>query len=155
MTGVGSLSRFVRQMLPIKLRGSRSFKTLIEALSGRIDAEVSQGQERVIALLEELRYTGSVQSIREIVDLRFGGSVSLIDANQNGNLVLVSADNEEYRGFARGVNDDERFIAVSNAMTDVGYGFTVVVSDGVDVGEVDGFIRRFVFLGVNYKIVER
>lgn len=152
MIRVGDLQRFARQMMPIRLRKTRSVKTWIEATLGRLSAETQRAQEKTIATVEEMHYTGQYQSLAELTEQRFGGLVHLVDSNVNGNIVLIAAEDERYREMIATVEGEPRFMAVSVRETDAGYGFTAEVESGADAGEVAAWLRRFVFLGVNFKI---
>lgn len=170
MIGVGNLMTFVRQLMPLRLRRRKrpnsSITVLLNSLLGGLDADTTLAQDHTANLLSELRYTSQVQALKELVESKYNGLVKLIDSNVNGNLVLfaVEADEvEDYRQYAfpnpvDGSELDGQLLVYSDEMTDVGYGFIVQVKgdadDGVpdvELGEIGRFLRRYVFLGVNFK----
>lgn len=171
MIGVGNLMTFLRQLMPLRLRRrkrpySSSITVLLDSLLSGLDADTTLAQDHTVNLLSELRYTSQVQALKELVESKYNGLVKLIDSNVNGNLVLfaVEADEvEDYRQYAfpnpvDGSEPDGQLLVYSDEMTDVGYGFIVLVKgdadDGVpyvELGEIGRFLRRYVFLGVNFK----
>ena len=170
MIGVGNLTEFVRQLMPLRLRRrkrpSSSIHVLLSSLLGGLDADTTLAQDHTTNLLSELRYTSQVQALKELVESKYNGLVKLIDSNVNGNLVLFAAEAgevEDYRQYAfpnpvDGSEPDGQLLVYSDETTDVGYGFIVRVKgdadDGVpyvELGEIGRFLRRYVFLGVNFK----
>lgn len=166
MIGVGNLMKFVRQLMPLRLRRRKrpnsSIDVLLDSLLGGLEAYTTQAQDHTANLLSELRYTSQVQALKELVESKYNGLVKLIDSNVNGNIVLFAAA-IEYRQYAfpnpvDGSEPDGQLLVYSDEMTDAGYGFIVRVKgnadDGVpyvELGEIGRFLRRYVFLGVNFK----
>lgn len=154
--------------MPLRLRRrkrpySSSITVLLDSLLSGLDADTTLAQDHTANLLSELRYTSQVQALKELVESKYNGLVKLIDSNVNGNLVLFAAEVEDYRQYAfpnpvDGSEPDGQLLVYSDETTDVGYGFIVQVKgnadDGVpyvELGEIGRFLRRYVFLGVNFK----
>lgn len=157
MIRVDSLTGFVRQLIPIRLRRSRSCGAFLSAMLREMDSGLRASQDDMDVLLNELQYTSQVQAIKDLVMQRYDDRVQVADVNENGNLVLFAAEageTHDYRQFAAADGAGERLMVYSDAMTDAGCGFTVYVSSGEDKGEVGAFIRRYVLLGINFKVTD-
>ena len=158
--------------MPLRLRRRKrpnsSITVMLDSLLSGLDSDTTLAQDHTVTLLSELRYTSQVQALKELVESKYNGLVKLIDSNVNGNLVLFAAaaeadEVEDYRQYAfpnpvDGSEPDGQLLVYSDETTDVGYGFIVRVKgdadDGVpyvELGELGRFLRRYVFLGVNFK----
>lgn len=147
--------RYIKLMLPIRLRKARLLLALLYCLSkytmGKYDADRQWTED----LLQDLRYTSQVKVLQVLLDKKFGqGNVKITDSSQSNITLMRENDLEGRRTFIGGSEREKRFFARVRSESNVGEDFVVEVKSGIDKSEVERLIRKYVFYGVGFRVVE-
>lgn len=152
---IGDCVTFIKSLLPIRLRKSKSFCSIEEAmvLGVFMEDDASLGQSAYStaeSVMAEARLIGQVGVVMEEVKRRFRVT-DWYASGTNGNVVLVG-QNMPNVVFIGG---DNRFLVYPMSMTDLGCDFIVRVSSGMSdkaVNKLRLFLQKFVLKGIEFKI---
>lgn len=147
--------RYIKLMLPIRLRKGKLLVALLWALSKTTRQKYNKDRQWTEDLLQDLRYTSQVKVLQELLDKKFGqGNVKIEDSSQSNITLMRENDLEERKTFIGGDTEEKRFFARVRSESNVGEDFLVKVKSGVDKNKVEVLIRKYVFYGVGFRVVE-
>ena len=152
MIQIGNWQRVMRQMLPIKLRRG-GVLLLIYALCSITRRIAEQAWQWVKTLIYRLAYTSQVQAMRALLNDVFDPlkrRIQLIDGS-DGNVLLFGLQ-QPHRVVCSAKKAETRVIVVPQSMTTIGCDFIVRVPQGVDIDDITGFIKSYVFCGLSFKV---
>ncbi len=140
--------------MPPELRGGRKLRCVIDACLGRVVADAQEAESWSGALVEEMQYIGQQAPLQQLLDERFGEGCVIGDYEPADVVYFspIAGAGEEADGRYPGTTRAEAVWVTPMSMVDVGCDFSVTVPSTVNVGEVDAFIRRYIFSGINFKI---
>lgn len=152
MIRIGDWQRVMMQMLPIKLRRG-GVLLLVYALCSITRRIAEQAWQWVKTLIDRLAYTSQVQAMRALLNDVFDSSqrrIQLIDGS-DGNVLLFGLQ-QPHRVLCSANKAETRVIIVPQSMTTIGCDFIVRVPQGVDIDDITGFIKSYVFCGLSFKV---
>ena len=152
MIRIGDWQRVMRQMLPIKLRRG-GVLLLVYALCYVTRRIAEQAWQWVKTLIERLAYTSQVQAMRALLNDVFDPlqrRIRLIDGS-DGNVLLFGSQ-QPHRVICSANDTATRVIVVPQSMTTIGCDFVVRVPQGVDIDDITGFIKSYVFCGLSFRV---
>lgn len=148
--------RIVRLTLPTSLRLGRGMRCVLMGVLCRAIGDAEDAERWKCGLLEDMRYIGQREPLEELLRAKFGAGVT-IGRYEPSNVAYFSAeagaqevDDGRYPGTGSGV----AVYMTPMAYVDLGYDFCVNIPRGTDVAAVADVVRRYVFEGVNFKIIE-
>lgn len=154
MIRVDNWEKLTRLLLPIRLRKSKTISILLNGVMLRnIITGMINAYRWCVGLIGELKYTSQVQSMTELLNNKYDNSARRIriEDGADGEVKLFGPI-EPYMVIAGKTNP--KVIVVPVAMTNVGCDFTVVIPSSADENEVAITLRKYIFLGVNFKIIK-
>ena len=152
MIRIGNWQRIMRQMLPIKLRRG-GVLLLVYALCSITRRIAEQAWQWVKKLIDRLAYTSQVQAMRALLNDVFDPlkrRIQLIDGS-DGNVLLFGLQ-QPHRVICSANKAETRVIVVPQNMTTIGCDFIVRVPQGVDIDDITGFIKSYVFCGLSFRV---
>lgn len=152
MIRIGDWERVMRQMLPIKLRRG-GVLLLVYALCSITRRIAVQAWQWVKTLLNRLAYTSQVKAMRALLNDVYDPvrrRIVLIDGS-DGNVLLFAAE-PPHRVICSANDEATRVIVVPHSLTTIGCDFIVRVPQGVDIEDITGFIKSYVFCGLSFRI---
>lgn len=152
---IGDCVTLLKSLLPIRLRKSKSFCAMTEAMASGVfmEDDASLGRSAYSTaenVMAEARLIGQKGVVVEEVKRMFG-TTDWYAPGENGNVVLVGQKmpNVVFIG------GDNRFLVYPMSMTDLGCDFIVRVRRGMSdkaVNKLRMFLQKFVLKGIEFKI---
>ncbi len=139
--------RYILQAIPVRLRKSVRLVTLIWCLTAWTRNRLKEEQEYINYLVKELRCTSVVMSIKEAIEKHFNISVEIMDSQDA--VISYVYEKENNRKAIAGYN----LMAIPMNETDIGFDFRIKVPQETNKTAVEDFVRRYVFLGLRYEII--
>lgn len=152
MIRIGNWQQIMRQMLPIKLRRG-GVLLLVYALCSITRRIAVQAWQWVKTLLNRLAYTSQVKAMRALLNDVYDPvrrRIVLIDGS-DGNVLLFAAE-PPHRVICSASDEATRVIVVPQSLTTIGCDFIVRVPQGVDIEDITGFIKSYVFCGLSFRV---
>ena len=112
-----------------------------------------QAWQWVKKLIDRLAYTSQVQAMRALLNDVFDPlkrRIQLIDGS-DGNVLLFGLQ-QPHRVICSANKAETRVIVVPQNMTTIGCDFIVRVPQGVDIDDITGFIKSYVFCGLSFRV---
>lgn len=144
---------FLKLLLPIRLRLAALLIALLSALTACSRRRFDLDLIWVEALILDLKYTSQVLAMVKLLNDKFDPTSRsiVIEDGTEGNVTLWGNENLDY---VRLVNENNNILIVRNEEDcSVGVDFVVRVPLYVNKDNVRLFLKRYVFAGVGFKVI--
>lgn len=140
-------------LLPIRLRVASLLIALLSSLTKYSRRMFDLDFAWVNALVHELRYTSQVKAMLMLLNDKFDLAERriIISDETSGNVTLYSNDDLDYIVIAS--ENTNICIARNEESCSVGLDFVVKVPLGVDKEAVRLYIKRYIFAGIGFKVI--
>ena len=140
--------RYIKLMLPIRLRNSRLLFAIIWALTHYTRRKYDEEKQAIHALLQDLKYNSQVKSLLELLREKFSKQIEIIDDTNLDEISFVRPDNLDENTFLPMMVKPDNDIVLQRD-------FIVLVPEGVDKDKVRDFVERYVFCGVYFEVKDK
>lgn len=146
---------FIKLLLPIRYRVAKLLIAVLSALTKVARSNYDNDFAWVQNLIMELKYTSQVKSMIQLLNDKFDpiSRVIVIEDGTDGNVSIVGDVEDDIDLWVMAGEDENIFIARNEDDTSVGDDFIVKVPSYVSCECVKMFIRRYIFAGVGFKVV--
>lgn len=149
--------KIIKLALPASMRLGRGLREVVKTVTLRPVADAEEAERWKGAVVDAMKYIGQRAAMLELLRREFGEGIAF-GPYEPSQIVYFSptagateAEGGRYPGVARG---DAVWMTPMSAV-DLGADFTVTVPRGVDGTQVEAMLRRYIFMGVNFKIIQQ
>lgn len=144
----------IKLLLPIRLRAAKLLIAFLLALTKVTRSKFDLDYQWVQNLITDLKYTSQVQAMVQLLNDKFDpvSRTIVIEDGTDGNVTLYSNENLDYIKIAG--ESANIVIARNEEDCTVGIDFIVKVPLYVDKDVVRIFIKRYVFAGVGFLVID-